>query len=207
MRAVVSAFVRSVAEQDGPLDLRGDGAGADESGLLRERGGGRLVAPADAADTYRAMVDPPPGPSGPRPVHPAQALQPPGSGDRCAGGQTPGPRLALCDMEHDRPRLEQGTIAFFMGRNLKRSWDHRVRADEVTPGRATVIGTVVLPSVRKPSAPPRRGESSDSTSECWISALARWRRLTRILRRDFISRNPRPFTDRRARIRAIVHLA
>ena len=26
--------------------------------------------------------------------------------------------MALCDMEHDRPRLEQGKIAFFIGRNL-----------------------------------------------------------------------------------------
>src|SRR3546814_5140591 len=27
-------------------------------------------------------------------------------------------RMALRDMEHDRPRLEQGEIAFFIGRNL-----------------------------------------------------------------------------------------
>src|SRR5258707_12183903 len=26
--------------------------------------------------------------------------------------------MELCDMEHDRPRLEQGKIAFFIGRNL-----------------------------------------------------------------------------------------
>jgi hypothetical protein len=52
MHAAVSAFFRSVAEQDGPLDLRGDGAGADESGLLRERGGGRLVPPADAVSGH-----------------------------------------------------------------------------------------------------------------------------------------------------------
>src|SRR3984893_9825496 len=26
--------------------------------------------------------------------------------------------MALCEMEHDRPRLEHGEIAFFIGRNL-----------------------------------------------------------------------------------------
>ena len=26
--------------------------------------------------------------------------------------------MALCDMEYDRPRLEQHKIAFFIGRNL-----------------------------------------------------------------------------------------
>jgi hypothetical protein len=26
--------------------------------------------------------------------------------------------MALCDMKYDRPRLEQGKIAFFIGRNL-----------------------------------------------------------------------------------------
>src|SRR5271156_1167240 len=27
-------------------------------------------------------------------------------------------RMALCDMKHDRPRFEEGEIAFFIGRNL-----------------------------------------------------------------------------------------
>ncbi len=38
--------------------------------------------------------------------------------------------MALCDMEHDRPRLEQDKIAFFISRNLpermKRSMWRRV---------------------------------------------------------------------------------
>ena len=35
--------------------------------------------------------------------------------------------MALGDMEHDRPRLEQGEIAFFIGRNLPERMKRTVR--------------------------------------------------------------------------------
>src|SRR6185312_4367235 len=35
--------------------------------------------------------------------------------------------MALCDMEHDRPRLEQGKIALFIGRNLPERMQRSMR--------------------------------------------------------------------------------
>ena len=35
--------------------------------------------------------------------------------------------MALCDMEHDRPRLEQDKIAFFIGRNLSERMKRSMR--------------------------------------------------------------------------------
>ena len=35
--------------------------------------------------------------------------------------------MALRDMEHDRPRLEQGEIAFFIGRNLPERMKREMR--------------------------------------------------------------------------------
>src|SRR4029077_3512767 len=37
------------------------------------------------------------------------------------------PRMALRDMEYDRPRLEEGQIAFFIGRNLPERMKHTMR--------------------------------------------------------------------------------
>ena len=37
------------------------------------------------------------------------------------------PRMALRDMENDRPRLEEGEIAFFIGRNLPERMKHAMR--------------------------------------------------------------------------------
>src|SRR5579859_5331894 len=52
--------------------------------------------------------------------------------------------MVLCDMEHDRPRLEQSKIAFFIGRNLpermKRSMRgslHRIERNKANLVRLT----------------------------------------------------------------------
>ena len=131
MRAAVSAFFRSVAEQDGPLDLRGDGAGADESGLLRERGGGGdwCHLRTRFQDTYRAMVDPPPGPSDPGPEHPPQRFSRPE-----AGIVTQGVKRRVSDWRSAiwntiAPRIEQG--------KSPSSWVGISRGPEITPSEQT----------------------------------------------------------------------
>jgi len=46
---------------------------------------------------------------------------------RARASASSGSRLALGDMEHDRPCLEQGEIAFLVGRNLAERMKGQVR--------------------------------------------------------------------------------